>query len=102
MFFSCLIYVILKVLNSSCCTNFRYVLQFHKETPAELKERKKQAYETIETVTESDLEHNLDDYFLPELDFPKRPEWNFNMSLDQLDRREQEYFREYLVNIEKR
>lgn len=79
----------------------RYVLQFHKETPAELKERKKQAYETIETVAESDLEHNLDDYFLPELDFPKRPEWNFNMSLDQLDRREQEYFREYLVNIEK-
>ncbi|KAI5730064.1 hypothetical protein M8J76_009593 [Diaphorina citri] len=78
----------------------RYVLQFHKESPAELKERKKRAYETLVPVDQKDLEHNLDDYFLPELDFPKRPEWKFNMSIDQLDRREQDYFRDYLSNIE--
>uniref|UniRef100_A0A8D8XEB5 Guanine nucleotide-binding protein-like 1 n=1 Tax=Cacopsylla melanoneura TaxID=428564 RepID=A0A8D8XEB5_9HEMI len=79
----------------------RYVLQFHKETAAELKERKERAYQTLEPVDQKDLEHNLDEYFLPELDFPKRPEWNFNMSPEQLDRREQEYFRDYLSSIEK-
>ncbi|KAL1456567.1 hypothetical protein WDU94_001288 [Cyamophila willieti] len=80
----------------------RYVLQFHKETAAELKERKERAYQTLEPVDQKDLEHNLDEYFLPELDFPKRPEWNFKMSPEQLDRKEQEYFRDYLSSIEKK
>ena len=34
-----------------------------------------------------------------ELDFPKRPSWTFGMSKEDLDAREQRYFKSYVENI---
>jgi len=46
----------------------------------------------IVPVAEEELEINIDDFFLPELDFPKRPSWSFEMSKEELDARENRYF----------
>lgn len=55
------------------------------------------AHHEIIPVPESKLEISIEDYFPPELDFPKRPPWDFNMSRDQLDARENKYFRVSLI-----
>jgi hypothetical protein len=43
-------------------------------------------------VSAPGLEIAVEDFFLKELDFPKRPSWNFDMSLEQLEAREHKYF----------
>lgn len=70
----------------------RYVLQFHRETEAEIRERKELARQSLERVSEKDLEINGDDYFPKELDFPKRPPWSFDMDRDTLEAKENKYF----------
>lgn len=70
----------------------RYALQFYRESEKELKERKELARKELKSVSETSLEINLDDYFEPALDFPKRPPWNFEMSREELESREQRYF----------
>jgi hypothetical protein len=43
-------------------------------------------------VSAPGLEIAVEDFFVKELDFPKRPPWNFDMSLEQLEAREHKYF----------
>lgn len=71
---------------------FRYALQFYKETKEELARRREEARSSLVPVTETEMEIKFEYYFPPELDFPKRPPWNFNMSRDELDAREHRYF----------
>ncbi|XP_050457625.1 guanine nucleotide-binding protein-like 1 [Cataglyphis hispanica] len=77
----------------------RYALQFFQETKEELRKRKEQALRSIEPVSLKDQEIS-DNYFPPGIDIPKRPPWDFNMTREQLDIREQRYFTEYLKNME--
>ncbi|KAL6426728.1 hypothetical protein ACFW04_009230 [Cataglyphis niger] len=77
----------------------RYALQFFQETKEELQKRKEQALRSIEPVSLKDQEIS-DNYFPPGIDIPKRPPWDFNMTREQLDIREQRYFTEYLKNME--
>ncbi|XP_065221242.1 guanine nucleotide-binding protein-like 1 [Planococcus citri] len=79
----------------------RYALQFFKETNEEIQQRKEQARQAIVPVTEEELEIDIDNYFLPELDFPKRPLWDYEMTKEEIDLQENRYFREYLAGIEK-
>lgn len=69
----------------------RYALQFFQETNEELRERKEQALRSIEPVSLRDQEIS-DNYFPPGIDMPRRPPWDFNMTKEQLDIREQRYF----------
>lgn len=78
----------------------RYALQFFQEFNQELRKRKEQAFKTLEPVSLKDQEVS-DNYFPPEIDMPKRPPWNFNMTKEQLDIIEHRYFTEYLRNMEK-
>lgn len=78
----------------------RYALQFYRETENELRERKEAARNLLVNVPEKALEVNLDDYFDPVLDFPKRPAWDFAMSREELEAKEHEYFRDYLSFLE--
>ncbi|KAK9702330.1 50S ribosome-binding GTPase [Popillia japonica] len=80
----------------------KYVLQFHNESKEELKERREFARQSLLHVTEKELEVVGENYFLKELDFPKRPQWSFNMSRDQLEQKEQKYFKEYISSIEEK
>ncbi|XP_017891096.1 guanine nucleotide-binding protein-like 1 [Ceratina calcarata] len=77
-----------------------YALQFFRETKEELARRREQARCTIEPLSLKDQEVS-DDYFPPEVDMPKRPPWDFNMTKEQLDSREQRYFTEYLKGMAK-
>lgn len=78
----------------------RYALQFHRETEAEIRERKETARKGIVPVEEKDLEIDSDEFFTPELDFPVRPPWNYDMSPAELDAREHHYFTvSYLLTV---
>lgn len=70
----------------------RYALQFYKESKEELEIRKDEARKSLTPVAEAEMEIKFECYFPPELDFPKRPPWNFKMSRDELDAREHKYF----------
>uniref|UniRef100_A0A0K8ST48 Guanine nucleotide-binding protein-like 1 n=1 Tax=Lygus hesperus TaxID=30085 RepID=A0A0K8ST48_LYGHE len=80
----------------------RYLLQFKRESDAELRERKEQSRKTLVPLPETSLEVSSEQYFPDDLKFPVRPPWDFNMSKEQLDARENRYFTEYFKDIEKR
>ncbi|XP_043278283.1 guanine nucleotide-binding protein-like 1 [Venturia canescens] len=77
----------------------KYSLQFFQESKHEIEKRKEDARKCIEPIPLEGQEVS-DDYFPPEIDLPKRPPWDFNMSKEQLDLREQKYFSEYLRKME--
>lgn len=66
-------------------------MQFFQESKEELMKRKELARSTIQALSIKDQEVS-NDYFPPEVDMPKRPQWNFNMTKEQLELREQKYF----------
>lgn len=72
--------------------SLRYALHFYKETKAEIEARKLAARETLAKVLEEDLEIDFKNYFPPEMNFPRRPAWNFNMSREELSAKENRYF----------
>ncbi|XP_015590580.1 guanine nucleotide-binding protein-like 1 isoform X2 [Cephus cinctus] len=77
----------------------KYALQFFRETKEELQRRKEEARQTIEPIPLEQQEIS-DNFFPPGIDMPKRPPWDFNITKEQLESREQRYFTEYLKNIE--
>lgn len=91
-----MIHTVAITLYNNKCSVFNichsYALQFHRETEAEIRERKEAARKSINPVPASGFEIAVEDFFLKELDFPKRPPWNFNMSLEVLEAREHKYF----------
>lgn len=80
----------LKIL--SCVLLDRYVLQFKKETEAELRERKEQARRILTPLPQTALEVSSEQFFPDDLKFPVRPPWDHNMTKEQLDARENRYF----------
>lgn len=63
------------------------------ETKEELQKRKELSRQTISPVPEDQLEIDVDEFFLPELDFPQRPPWSYEMSKEQLEIRETNFFK---------
>lgn len=69
----------------------RYALQFFQECNEKLRKRKERAFKSIEPASLKDQEIS-DNYFPPGIDMPKRPPWDFNITKEQLEIREQRYF----------
>lgn len=61
-----------------------------------MKKRKEEAYKTIVPLKEGALEIS-DEYFVPELTFPKRPPWNYNMTKGVLNLQENKYFNVIII-----
>ena len=80
----------------------RYNLKFHVETKEEIEARKEIARQAIVPETETGLEIGTDFCFIPGLEFPQRPKWDYTLSQQMLDMKENKYFREYVDSIEKR
>ncbi|XP_055950603.1 guanine nucleotide-binding protein-like 1 isoform X2 [Argiope bruennichi] len=80
----------------------RYRLVFKKEKNEDVKQRLLLAKEPFDPVPEETLEVSYEDVFTEgsELDMPKRPPWDFSLSKEELEMREQKYFREYIANLE--
>lgn len=82
---------------------FRYVLQFRRETEAEITKRKEDARKEIIPVSEHELEFDPTLYFCgDELGFPIRPKWSPDMTREQLDSYEYSYFKNYLLKLKER
>ncbi|KYM92420.1 Guanine nucleotide-binding protein-like 1 [Atta colombica] len=77
----------------------KYALQFFQESKEKLRKRKERAFKSIESASLKDQEIS-DNYFPPGIDMPKRPPWDFNMTKEQLEMREQRYFKDYLDSME--
>lgn len=79
----------------------RYRLHFTKLTREEVERNRLLAFEPLQAVPEEALEVSIDDIFLPgsELDIPKRPHWDYNVTKQQLESKEHKYFTEYIQNI---
>jgi hypothetical protein len=56
-----------------------------------LRKRREEARQTLQPYQIQDQEVS-DDYFPDGIDMPKRPPWDFSMSKEQLEMREQKYF----------
>ncbi|GLH15233.1 Large subunit GTPase 1 homolog [Gryllus bimaculatus] len=78
----------------------RYALQFFQESEDEIRQRKEEAFLPL-TPALNDLEIAADNYFSADVEFPKRPPWNYEMSPQLLELQEQRYFTEYVSNLEK-
>ncbi|KAM5145366.1 guanine nucleotide-binding protein-like 1 [Mantella aurantiaca] len=80
----------------------RYRLHFERESKDEIERRKKIAQDKIlEPVPETELEVDIEKIYRTGsvLDFPKRPPWNYEMSKETVQSREEKSFREYLQKI---
>ncbi|XP_022322756.2 guanine nucleotide-binding protein-like 1 [Crassostrea virginica] len=80
----------------------RYRLHFFKERKDEVEERKLRAKtEPIIPKKQTDLEIDFETVYRPGsvLDIPKRPPWDYSMSKQQLDSREEKYFQKYVGGI---
>lgn len=68
----------------------RYALQFYKESDERIQEMKKAALAPLQFVDKINLEIGTHDF--AGYNFPKRPEWSYAMSKEQLDRNENSFF----------
>lgn len=68
----------------------RYALQFYKESDEQLQQMRQDAFKPLEFVDKINLEIGTDDFV--GYNFPKRPEWTYAMSKEQLDRNENSFF----------
>lgn len=77
----------------------RYVLQFHSETPKEIRELREQARQSLQFLDETQSE--LDDKYFDGYNFPHRPKWDYQMSKQVLMANEERYFFKYITSMEK-
>uniref|UniRef100_A0A8C0YR28 Guanine nucleotide-binding protein-like 1 n=1 Tax=Cyprinus carpio carpio TaxID=630221 RepID=A0A8C0YR28_CYPCA len=77
----------------------KFRLHFEKESKEEVERRKKIAREKIlKQVAEKELEIDMNQIYPEEkgLNFPRRPSWHYNMQREELLRKEEKSFLEYL------
>ncbi|XP_051576517.1 guanine nucleotide-binding protein-like 1 isoform X1 [Myxocyprinus asiaticus] len=77
----------------------RFHLHFEKETKEEVERRKKIAMKKIlKPVAEKELEMDINQIYPEEkgLNFPRRPSWHYGMRREELLRKEEKSFQEYL------
>jgi hypothetical protein len=62
----------------------RFNLKFHVESKEEIEARKEIARQAIVPEAESGLELGTDFCFVPGLEFPQRPKWDYNLTQQKL------------------
>lgn len=62
----------------------RFNLKFHADTKEEIEARKAQARLPFQPKPATSLEIGCDMFFVPGLEFPKRPEWDYKLSAEVL------------------
>lgn len=68
----------------------RYALQFYRETDRQLRDMREESRKSL--VRRSAAELEVDGVFFDGYDFPRRPEWTYRMSKEQLNSNENRYF----------
>ncbi|XP_069551695.1 guanine nucleotide-binding protein-like 1 [Brachyistius frenatus] len=83
----------------------RFRLHFEKESKEEVEKRKKMAREKVlQPISEKEHELDINDIYPSEkgLGFPRRPSWNYEMTRENLLRKEEKSYREYLDDLHSR
>lgn len=83
----------------------RFRLHFEKESKEEVEKRKKIAREKVlQPASDKELEVDIHDIFPSEkgLGFPRRPSWNYEMTRENLLRKEEKSYRDYLDDLHSR
>ncbi|KAL2084021.1 hypothetical protein ACEWY4_019539 [Coilia grayii] len=83
----------------------KFRLHFERESREEVERRKKIAREKVLVpAADQDLEADINDIYPEErgLDFPRRPSWHYGMSREELLRKEEKSFHEYLEALHSR
>ncbi|XP_076010806.1 guanine nucleotide-binding protein-like 1 [Genypterus blacodes] len=83
----------------------RFRLHFEKETKEDVEKRKKVAREKeLQQVSDKELEADIHDIYPTDkgLGFPRRPSWNYEMTRENLLRKEEKSYREYLEDLHSR
>lgn len=78
----------------------RYAFHFYQDSEKKLREMKLDGRRAVDILPKTALE--IDDRYFTGYDFPKRPDWTFSMSKEQLDQSENKSFRDFMQAIEKR
>lgn len=78
----------------------RYAFHFYQDSEKKLQEMKLDGRRAVDKLPRTGLE--IDDRYFVGCDFPKRPEWTFEMSKEKLDYNENKSFRDFMQAIEKR
>ncbi|KAM8869892.1 guanine nucleotide-binding protein-like 1 [Spinachia spinachia] len=80
----------------------RFRLHFERESKEDVEKGKKLAREKVlQPISDKELEINIDDIFPSDkgLGFPQRPAWSYEMTRENLLRKEEKSYREYLDNL---
>ncbi|XP_065195423.1 guanine nucleotide-binding protein-like 1 [Sycon ciliatum] len=79
----------------------RYKLMFAQESASEIEERKRESRQPLQTLAEKDLEVSYEDIYgsIEHIDMPVRPTWQYSLSKQQLEAKEQRYFNEYIDQL---
>ncbi|XP_030639955.1 guanine nucleotide-binding protein-like 1 [Chanos chanos] len=80
----------------------RFRLHFEKESKEDVEKRRKMAREKVlEAVAEKELEISIEDVYPEEngLSFPRRPPWHYRMQREELLKKEERSFREFLDSL---
>ncbi|GAA6226611.1 guanine nucleotide-binding protein-like 1, partial [Lates japonicus] len=83
----------------------RFRLHFEKESKEDVEKRKKVAREKVlQPVSDKELEVDINDIYPSEkgLGFPRRPSWNYEMTRENLLRKEEKSYRDYLDDLHSR
>ncbi|KAL6109260.1 gnl1 [Pungitius sinensis] len=80
----------------------RFRLHFERESKEDVEKGKKLAREKVlQPISDKELEININDIFPSDkgLGFPQRPAWSYEMTRENLLRKEEKSYREYLDNL---
>ncbi|XP_053182404.1 guanine nucleotide-binding protein-like 1 [Scomber japonicus] len=83
----------------------RFRLHFEKESKEDVEKRKKIAREKVlQPVSDKELEMGINETYPSEkgLGFPRRPSWNYEMTRENLLKKEEKSYREYLDDLHSR
>lgn len=79
----------------------RYALHFIRDSDKEVANRQVISWEKFQPVAPEELQVKSSDWWPSyDLAFPRRPPWNPSMTTQQVDRHEQESFRQFLESVE--
>ncbi|KAG0261415.1 Guanine nucleotide-binding-like protein 1 [Actinomortierella ambigua] len=72
---------------------------FVRRSHAEIEKSRLESMKPLHMVPESDLEVSFEDFFPKVIDLPKRPQWDYSMSREQVEKNEKAMFEAWIDNI---
>ncbi|KAG0042338.1 Guanine nucleotide-binding-like protein 1, partial [Gryganskiella cystojenkinii] len=72
---------------------------FMRRSPVDIESSRRASMKPLELVSESDLEVSFEEMFPSVIGFPKRPEWDYSMSREELEKNEHRMFEAWMDSV---